>query len=161
MPHMMNNVNSIFALILCLSGLTDAIAGPSDGSQARAQIAKVRDNWLVAFKSKDVSTAISYYASDAAFLQPTGERIEGIDAIRELYQKVASTFDSDLLLRSHDLEVSGDLGFDSGEYEEVLTNRATAQKQHFHGQYVIVFRLGRDGHWRIIQHVWTVVPNPT
>jgi len=156
----LNNVNSIFALVLCLFGLTDAVAGPSDGSEVRAQVAKVRDNWLAAFKSKDVSTAISYYASDAAFLQPSGERIEGIDAIRELYQKVASTFDSDLLLRSHDLEVSGDLGFDSGEYEETLTNRATGQKQHFRGQYVMIFRLGSDGHWRIIQHVWTVAPNP-
>ena len=160
MPYMPNNVNSIFALVLCLFGLTDAIAGSSSGWEALGQIAKVRDNWLAAFKSKDVSTAISYYASDAAFLQPTGERIEGIEAIRELYRKVASTFDSDLVIRSRNLEVSGDLGFDSGEYEEVLTNRATAQKQHFRGQYIMVFRLGGDGHWRIIQHVWTAAPNP-
>jgi len=91
MPYMPNNVNSIFALVLCLFGLTDAIAGSSSGWEAPGQIAKVRDNWLAAFKSKDVSTAISYYASDAAFLQPTGERIEGIETIRELYRKVAST----------------------------------------------------------------------
>ena len=157
---MLNNVNSIFALVLFLFGLTDAVAGPSDGSEARAQVAKVRDNWLAAFKSKDVSTAISYYASDAAFLQPSGERIEGIDAIRELYQKVASTLDSDLVMRSRNLEVSANLAYDSGEYEETLTNKATGQKQHFRGQYVMIFRLNSDGHWKIIQHAWTVAPNP-
>ena len=58
------------------------------------------------------------------------------------------------------LEVSTGLAYDSGEYEETLTNRATGQKQHFCGQYVMIFRLTSDGHWKIIQHAWTVAPNP-
>jgi ketosteroid isomerase-like protein len=153
--HMYKKLNFIFAFLLCFF-LLGAIAG----SDAKVQVAQARDRWLAAFKSKNVDQAISYYASDAAFLQPTGDRIEGIAAIRELYNKVASTFDSDLLVRSHNLEVSANLAFDSGEYEEILTDRATAQKQHFRGQYVMVFRLSSDGHWKIIQHVWTVAPNP-
>ena len=140
---------------LCSFCAAEAIGG----SGAKVQVAQARDKWLAAFKSKSVEQAIGFYASDAAFLQPTGDRIEGIEAIRELYKKVASTFDSDLLLKSRNLEVSADLAFDSGEYEEILTDRATAQKQHFRGQYVMVFRLSSDGHWKIIQHVWTVVPN--
>ena len=83
---------------------------------------------------------------------------EGSKAIRELYEKVVSTFDTDLMLTSHFLEASGSLACDSGEYEETLTNRATGQEEHYRGQYVMVFRLGRDGEWRIIQHVWSVVP---
>lgn len=146
----------MFAFCLCLFWAAESIAG----SDAKIQVAQARDTWLAAFKSKNVERAISFYASDAAFLQPTGDRIEGIEAIRELYKKVASTFDSDLMVRSRNLEVSADLAFDSGEYEEILTDRATAQKQHFRGQYVMVFRLSSDGHWKIIQHVWTVVPNP-
>jgi ketosteroid isomerase-like protein len=146
----------ILAFFLCFLSTAKAIAG----SEAKVQVVQARDKWLAAFKSKNIDQAISFYASDAAFLQPTGDRIEGIEAIRELYKKVASTFDSDLLIRSRNLEVSADLAFDSGEYEEILTDRATAQKQHFRGQYVMVFRLSSDGHWKIIQHVWTVVPNP-
>jgi len=121
---------------------------------------QVRDNWLAAFKSKDVGTAVGFYASDAAFLQPSGDRIVGTEAIRELYQKVVSTFDTDLVLKSHNLEASANLAYDSGEYEETLTNRTTGDKQHFHGQYVMLFRLTSDGHWKIIQHAWTVAPNP-
>ena len=157
---MPKNVNSVFVLILCFSGLTDAIAVSSNSSEASRRVAEARDSWLAAFKSKDVGAAVGFYASDAAFLQPSGDRIGGIEAIRELYQKVVSTFDTDLVLRSRNLEVSANLAYDSGEYEETLTNKATGQKQHFCGQYVIVFRLGGDGHWRIIQHVWTVAPNP-
>ena len=156
---MVSNINFILAFIFCLSGLTGAMAGSSNSSEA-SRVAEVRDSWLAAFKSKDVGAAVGFYASDAAFLQPSGDRIAGIEAIRELYQKVISTFDTDLALRSRSLEVSANLAYDSGEYEENLTNRATGQKQHFRGQYVMIFRLGSDGHWRIIQHVWTVAPNP-
>ena len=146
----------ILAFCLCAPLATEAIAG----SEAKVQVAQARDGWLAAFKAKNVDQAISFYASDAVFLQPTGDRIEGIEAIRELYKKVVGTFDSDLQIKSRNLEVSAELAFDSGEYEESLTDRATAQKQHFRGQYVMVFRLSSDGHWKIIQHVWTVVPNP-
>lgn len=156
---MRKNISCISAFVICSFGVGDAIAGSSTNSRAVDGVAQTRDNWLAAFRGKDVGAAVSFYASDAAFLQPTGERIKGIEAIRELYQRVVSTFDTDLVARSRHLEVSADLAFDSGEYEETMTNRATAQKQHFHGQYVMVFRRS-DGHWKIIQHVWTVSSNP-
>ena len=130
------------------------------GNSEASRVTEARDSWLAAFKSKDVGAVVGFYASDAAFLQPSGDRIRGIEAIRELYQKVVSTFDTDLVLRSRNLEVSANLAYDSGEYEETLTNRATGQKEHFRGQYVMIFRLGSDRHWKIIQHAWTVVPNP-
>jgi ketosteroid isomerase-like protein len=154
---MPSNVNSILALIFCFSGFTDAIAASSNSSEATGRIAEARDSWLAAFKSKDVGAAVGFYASDAAFLQPSGDRIE---AIRELYQKVVSTFDTNLVMRSRNLEVSAGLAYDSGEYEETLANRATGEKQHFRGQYLMIFRLRSNGDWKIIQHVWTVAPNP-
>ena len=146
----------ISAFCLYAFWAAEAIAG----SEASIAVAQARDGWLAAFKAKNVERTISFYASDAVFLQPTGDRIEGIEAIRELYKKVVDTLDSDLQIKSRNLEVSTGLAFDSGEYEEILTDRATAQKQHFRGQYVMVFRLSSDGHWKIIQHVWTLVPNP-
>jgi ketosteroid isomerase-like protein len=157
---MPNSLKMVFAFSFFFSALTDAIAGSSTSSEASQLVGKARNGWLAAFKSKDVSAAVGFYTSDATFLQPSGERIAGIEAIRQLYQKVVSTFDTDLVLRSRNLEVSANLAYDSGEYEETLTNRATGQKQHFRGQYVMIFRLGSDGHWKIIQHAWTVAPNP-
>jgi ketosteroid isomerase-like protein len=146
----------LFALLFCSFCAAEAIAG----QEAKVQVEYARDNWLAAFKSKNVNQAISFYTSDAVFLQPSGDRIEGIEAIHELYKKVANTFDSDLRLKSRNLEASANLAFDSGEYEETLTDRATGQKQHFRGQYVMVFRLSSDGQWKIVQHVWTVAANP-
>ena len=131
---MPKNVTAIFTLILCFYGLTGAMAASSSSSEAIRRVAETRDSWLAAFKSKDVGAAVGFYAADAAFLQPSGDRIARIEPIRELYQKVVSTFDTDLVLRSRNLEVSASLAYDSGEYEETLTNRATGQKQYFRGQ---------------------------
>jgi uncharacterized protein (TIGR02246 family) len=155
-----SSLRFLIAITLLFSESVNAL-GASSNSQAADRVAQTRDKWLAGFKSKDVTSAVAFYASDAAFLEPTGDRIEGSKAIRELYEKVVSTFDTDLTLTSRFLEASGNLACDSGEYEETLTNRATAQKQHYRGQYLMVFRLGPDGEWRIIQHVWSVVPNQT
>ena len=85
---MKSYVISILALILCFCGFTDAIAASSDSSEATARIAEARDSWLAAFKSKDVGAAVGFYASDAAFLKcKRCERVEGIEAIRELYRQ--------------------------------------------------------------------------
>ena len=157
---MKGSLRFLMSVTFLFSGSVNAI-GTSSNSQAADRVAQTRDKWLAALKSKDVTSAAAFYAADAAFLQPTGYRIEGIKAIRELYEKVVSTFDTDLTLTSRFFEASGNLACDSGEYEETLTNRATAQKQHYRGQYLMVFRLGPDGEWRIIQHVWSVVPTQT
>ena len=156
---MKSSLRSLVVVTLLFSGFINAI-GSSSNFQAD-RVAQTRDKWLAAFKSKDVASVMAFYASDAAFLQPTGDRIEGSKAIRELYEKVVSTFDTDLTLTSRFLEASGSLACDSGEYEETLTNRATAEKQHYRGQYVMLFRQGSHGEWRIVQHVWSVVPNQT
>ena len=120
----------IVAFALCGFGLAAALADSAGGSQASSKVARTRDDWFAAFKSRNVATTISFYGPNATFSQPSGERIEGIQAIRELYEKVVGAFDSDLVLQSHRLEVSDELAYDSGQYEETLTNRATNQKQH-------------------------------
>jgi len=128
---MPNNVNLMLAFAFCLSGFTDARAVSATRSEASRQVAETRDSWLAAFKSKDVGAVVGFYASDAAFLQPSGDRIGGIEAIHELYQKVVSSFDTDLVLRSRNLEVSANLAYDSGEYEETLTNTSSRTTKRF------------------------------
>src|SRR5437763_6506418 len=134
---MARSTNPTFVVLVCFLWLAEAAAAASREADV---VAKTRDSWLRGFKSEEVSIALSYYAPDAVFLQPTGERIEGVEAIRALYQKVVETFDTDLTQTSRSLDVSGALAFDSGEYEETLTNRAAGEKQHFRGQYLMVFR---------------------
>jgi ketosteroid isomerase-like protein len=71
-----------------------------------------------------------------------------------------ATFDSDLTLHSQNLEISGDLAYDSGDFQETLTVIASGSKISAKGSYIILFKRQPDGTWLIIQQVFTGTPPP-
>jgi ketosteroid isomerase-like protein len=123
-------------------------------------LAKIRETWVQDLRAKKLEPILKFYASNAVFLQPSGERITGSAAIRSLFQSIMSTFNSDLTLQSHDLETSGDLAYDSGDFQETLTNVATGAKISSKGSYITIFERQPNGSWQIVQQVWTGSPPP-
>jgi hypothetical protein len=79
-------------------------------------------------------------------------------AIRSLFQTIMATFNSDLTLHSQNLEKSGDLAYDSGDFQETLTTIGTGAKIISKGSYIIIFKRQANGSWQIVQHVWTGTP---
>jgi ketosteroid isomerase-like protein len=71
-----------------------------------------------------------------------------------------ATFNSDLTLNSLNLETSGDLAYDSGDFQETLTTIATGARLTSKGSYIIIFKRQPNGSWQIIQHVWTGTAPP-
>jgi ketosteroid isomerase-like protein len=123
-----------------------------------AVLVKLREDWVTALHTKQLEPILQFYAADAAFLQPSGERISGAAALRNLFQTIMTTFNSDLILHSLNLETSGDLAYDSGDFAENLTNIASGAKIASKGSYVIIYRRQTNGNWHIVQHVWTGIP---
>jgi ketosteroid isomerase-like protein len=101
---------------------------------------------------------MALYTQDAVFLQPTGERVTGLAAIRSLFVQVMGAVTSEPTLTSVDLDVSGDLAYDSGTYSETLTSVATGAKTSAKGSYLMVLKRGGDGQWRIQQQMWSQSP---
>ena len=137
---------------LALSGS----AAPQDSTVVT--LGKLRDAWIQDLRAKRLEPILKSYAADAAFLQPTGVRITGPAALRGLFQMIMSTFDSDLTLHSRSLEASGDLAYDSGDFEEGLTVIATGAKINSKGSYIIIYKRQANGSWLIVQQVWTGTP---
>jgi ketosteroid isomerase-like protein len=131
-------------------------AGPE--ASTLTTLAKIREAWVQDLRIKQLEPILAFYAPDAAFLQPNGERITGSAALRTLFQNIMATFNSDLTLNSKNLETSGDLAYDSGEFAETLTNIASGAKISSTGSYVIIFKRQSNGSWQIVQHVWTGIP---
>jgi ketosteroid isomerase-like protein len=123
-------------------------------------LAKLREAWVQDLRTKQLDPILKFYAADAAFLQPDGERITGSAALRTLFQTIMASFNSDLTLHSQNLEASSDLAYDSGDFQETLTNIATGAKINSKGSYVIIYRRQVNGAWQIVQHVWTGTPPP-
>ena len=78
-----------------------------------------------------------------------------------LFQTITDTFDSDITFLDHRSEISGNLAYDAGIYNETMVRRATGQKRELHGTYLTVYRKNADGRWLIVQQMWTVAPADT
>jgi ketosteroid isomerase-like protein len=147
-----------FATILASAFSPTATAAPQ--ASTLATLAKIREVWVQDLRTKQLEPILKFYAPDAVFLQPTGERITGSAALRTLFQTIMATFNSDLTLHSQNLETSGDLAYDSGDFQETLTTIATGAKITSKGSYIIIFKRQPNGSWQIVQHVWTGTPPP-
>jgi len=121
-------------------------------------LAKIREAWVQDLRTKQLDPILKFYAPDAVFLQPTGERITGCAALRTLFRTIMAI--TATTLHSQNLETSGDLAYDSGDFQETLTTIATGAKISAKGSYIIIFKRQPNGSWQIIQHVWTGTPPP-
>jgi ketosteroid isomerase-like protein len=122
-------------------------------------LAKFRAQWARELHDKELDKIIALYAPDAAFLAPSGGRFTGQAAIRGLFKTIMDTVTSNIAFHSIVTESSGDLAFDSGDYSETLVPTKSGPDQHYKGDYLIVFRRQKDGHWLIVQQVWTFAGN--
>jgi ketosteroid isomerase-like protein len=147
----------VFALILAPIDFHAATAAGPEASTL-ATLTKIREAWVQDLRTKQLERILTFYAPNAAFLQPNGERITGSAALRTLFQNIMATFNSDLTLSSNNLDTSGDLAYDSGDFEETLTNIASGAKISSKGSYVIIYKRQANGSWLIVQHVWTGIP---
>jgi ketosteroid isomerase-like protein len=159
-------------LLLCscratIAFLAFAILAPTFSPTAAAPqastivtLAKIREDWVYDLRTKQLEAILKFYAPDAVFLLPSGDRITGSAALRTLFQNIMATFHSDLTLHSQNLETSGDLAYDSGDFQETLTTIATGAKINSKGSYIIIFKRQPNGSWQIVQHVWTGTPPP-
>jgi ketosteroid isomerase-like protein len=151
---------TFLALATVLTPPFSPAAAAAPQASTIATIAKIREAWVQNLRTKQLESILKFYASDAVFLQPNGDRITGSAALRTLFQNIMATFNSDLALRSQNLETSGDLAYDSGEFQETLTTIATGAKITSKGSYIMIFKRAPDGGWKIIQHAWMGTPPP-
>jgi ketosteroid isomerase-like protein len=142
-----------FALLLLL-----ALQASAPTAVSNDPFASLRDQWAKDLHEKHVDDSLAQYAPDADFISDTG-RTHGMAALRQLFQTITATFDSDLAFTSQRVEISGDLAYDSGSYKETLTARATGKTQHMAGDYLTVYRRTKAANgnavWFIVEQIWT------
>jgi ketosteroid isomerase-like protein len=127
----------------------------STGSDGFTQL---HDTWARNLHEKRIDASVAEYAADGEFIQPDGRRVKGTAALKELFEMITKTFDSDLKFTSVRVEVSGELAYDSGTYRETLITRATGGRQESAGSYLTIYRRSKGGGWLIEEQVWTGAP---
>jgi len=117
--------------------------------------ATLREQWARNLHDKRIDASVAEYAPDAEFIDPGGNRIVGADALRQLFTTVTQTYDSDLQFQSQRVVTAGEMAYDSGAYHETLLLRSNGKQQLSTGNYLTVYRRGKDGSWLIAEQVWT------
>lgn len=124
-------------------------------SPANDPFVALREQWAHNLHDKHVEASVAEYAEDATFIDPSGNRTHGRAAIRQLFQTVTATFDSDLTFASLRVEKAGNLAYDSGTFRETLVMRSMGKRQESTGSYLTIYRRSPDGGWLIEEQMWT------
>ena len=130
--------------------LTMGMQSADDGA-----FGKLLEDWARNLHDKRVEASLAQYAEEAELLPPDGSRVKGKKSLQQLFELVTKSFDSDLKFTSLRVEVSGDLAYDSGTYQETLVTRATKKRHELTGSYLTIYRHDKEGAWLIVEQVWT------
>ncbi|MGH7539385.1 MAG: YybH family protein, partial [Gemmatimonadota bacterium] len=94
-----------------------------------------------------------FYADDARLL-PSGEKtVRGIDAIRGFWRQAPADGLVSLTLETHDVEASGDLGYEIGRFSRTVRRRHGGPFA-VHGKYIVIFRRREDGAYRAVAEMY-------
>ena len=153
----------LLCLGLCLAGL--ACAPPADRVDAVDEQA-VRDTLAVlaaqfsqAYMDGDVDAMMTLYTDDAVVFPGNSEYLQGQEALRRYWALPEGRRITHHKITPVEVEVSGDMASDFGHYEVSGVNGEQAWGPS-HGKYLIVWKRGDDGRWRMHLDMWNSRPSP-
>jgi ketosteroid isomerase-like protein len=136
---------AIVASLLAISPTLGTPVTPTDITQ----------QWAADWRSKKLDAIMVLYASEPVFSPGAGGRWVGAAVIRKNFAAVLAQYTADLDLQSLRSSSSGELGYDSGSYEEVVTPVRSGATLHYKGNYLFLFQRQKTGAWKILEQTWT------
>lgn len=127
---------------------------PGDEAEARsaAAIADAARSFSAAYVAEDIETLVGFYTEDGVGIPNARPPVVGREALLDYWQ-IGEGVD---VLRhktvSDELVIEGDLAYDRGTFEGAVERGGEVSE--FGGNYLIVWRRGGDGKWRMAQDMW-------
>jgi len=113
-------------------------------------IKKLRDTWVQEFNAGHADKVAALYAEEAVLMRGNGS-VHNRDSILAELQRSITAEAHNYTVHSLHAEHSGDLGYDTGIYNEKFPNHLAE------GNYLVVVKRIK-GEWKIVAHA--AVPNP-
>ena len=111
---------------------------------------KIRDTWVQEFNAGHADKVAALYAQEAVLMRRNGS-VHNRDSILAELQRSITAEGRNYTVHSLHTEHSGDLGYDTGIYNENFPDHLAE------GNYLIVVKR-IEGEWKIVAHA--AVPNP-
>jgi|HubBroStandDraft_6_1064221.scaffolds.fasta_scaffold06459_5 ketosteroid isomerase-like protein len=121
------------------------------GEDFASAIKRIRETWVQEFNAGHADKVAALYADEAVLMRRNGS-LHNRDSIQADLQRSITTAEArNYIIQSLHSESSGDLGYDTGMYNEDVRSHVAE------GNYLIVLKR-IDGEWKIVAHA--AVPNP-
>ena len=135
--------------------LGQAPAKPASGESTKTEdfataMKKIRDTWVQEFNAGHADKVAALYAQEAVLMRRNGS-VHNRDSIQAELQRSITNKANNYTVHSLHVERSGDLGYDTGIYNENVAHHVAE------GNYLIVVKR-IEGQWKIVAHA--AVPNP-
>ncbi len=111
--------------------------------------------WAADWSAAKLDDLMALYAPDAVFHPISGVRWMGVPEIRRNCAAGLAQYRARLHLHSSASRSSGDLGYDSGTFEEDTTPIKGGQTVHSRGTYLFLFTREPNGSWKLLEQTWT------
>ena len=115
-----------------------------------AAIKRIRHTWVQEFNAGHADKVADLYAQEAVLMRRNGS-VHNRDSIRAELQRSITAEAHNYIVHSLHAERSGDLGYDTGIYDEDFPHHVAE------GNYLMVVKR-IEGEWKIVAHA--AVPNP-
>lgn len=112
-----------------------------------------REAWQAAANASDPLAYAALLAEDAVWLPPGMAAIEGRTAIRVWLAEVMGGLSYELELADVEVRVAGTWASEQGRFTSQMTDQATGEASTHEGAYLILWRQGAKGRWRIDRYV--------
>ena len=149
-------------LVACIpQGLgAQAATAAAAGAADREAVLRAARSFSESYVRGDATALAAHFTDDAVVLPPGDSAVRGRESIRRFWARdLASITPTQHRTTPSAVDVVGDVAYDHGTYEILWTRRGAAGRTS--GKYLVVWRRGADGRWRMRADMWNALPRPS
>jgi uncharacterized protein (TIGR02246 family) len=145
-------------VLVLLAGLL-AFVQPARADDVKAAIEAGNVKMEKDYAAGDAKAIAEAYTEDGVMLPPDATVVKGREAVAKLWQSWIDDGLKNLKLKTTEVEVSGDLAYEIGDFSLDVPGEDGSMTPA-PGNYLVVWKKGSDGVWRLKVDTWNDAPAP-
>ena len=122
---------------------------------SKEAIDKGHEQLLAAIKSRDAGAVMAILTDDVAFYPPGERTRKGQPDVKEWVQRVLADLEMEQIsIADREVVVSGDLGFEAGNFRWTGEDVRSGQAARDRGRFVTIWQRQYDGSWKAARNIW-------
>lgn len=121
----------------------------------KAAVSKAHDVLEGSYRTSDCNMMVSNAANDAVVEPPNTASAKGVDGIRSWCTPMFTQMKTKSLnVSNKDVDLSGDIAVDRGDYDWTLTPAKGGANVRSQGRYITIWHRQSDGSWKWTRLIW-------